>query len=108
MILSLTDYSLPNVYIGDEVVPEYVPVAPVVPEPQPAGGETDDVPTDPTEPTSNKLSTAEVLMISGGTLILILLVILIILLVVTRNKKSQSVLNRESSVNAGEADALVY
>lgn len=107
MILSLTDYSLPNVYIGDEVVSEYVPTAPVVPEPDNSGG-LPDVPDDPTEPTSNKMSIAGVLMVSGGSLVILLLIILICLLLLTRNKKTVNSLNRESTVGANEAQALVY
>jgi hypothetical protein len=105
MILSLTDYSLPNVYIGDEVVPEYVPTPPVVPEPAPSGG-LPDVPSDPTEPTSNKMSTAGIIMVSGGSFVILLLVILIILLLLTRNKKQVNSLNRESTVEG--AEGLVY
>ena len=76
MTLSLTDYSLPNVYIGDAEVPEYVPLPPVVPTP--SNNESNDEPEKPSDPTyTRKIRFGDIILITIGFVILVLVIVLI-------------------------------
>ena len=106
MQLSTTSYSLPTTYIGDEELPEYVPVAPVQPEPNPEGGdpepETPDTPT-----TQTGLTSAQKIQVSLGSILLVLFIVVLIMCYLTC-KQGNAYTQRDSTVKEADAQALVY
>jgi hypothetical protein len=108
MQLSKTQYSLPTTYIGNEVLGEYVPVAPVTPEPNPEGGDPEpEDPVTPTDPTTTGLSTGAKIQISLGAVAGLLFLIVLIMCCMTC-RQGNAYTTRDSTVRESEAQALIY